>query len=108
MRGKIAFSQQRCAPLILTLRRIRLLDRRQDKRRGHGLAQDEQQDDTMLEEAIHSQSTPFLSTPAIVRQTIDGSDREINDARTLSETVYRDLEMGNGLCPMLHSIEGRS
>jgi heme/copper-type cytochrome/quinol oxidase subunit 2 len=46
----------------VTLRGILLLSRRRDrdKRRNHGLAQGEQHDGTMLEEAIHGQSVLFI------------------------------------------------
>jgi hypothetical protein len=54
--SKIAFSQQRNASLILTLRGIRLLSclRDQDKGGNHSEAQEEQQDGIMLEKAIHN------------------------------------------------------
>ena len=60
---QVTFSQQHGASLVGTLRASCLLSRRdRDKRRDHGRAQGKQHDGTMLEDAIHGQPTPVLSS----------------------------------------------
>jgi hypothetical protein len=76
-RSKITFSQQRSASLVVTLRGIRLLSRRRDrdKRRNHDRTQGEQYDGTMLEEAIHGQPTPVLSS-RMLKKSLSGTVKD--------------------------------